>query len=137
MAEKGYITANVEVVRKKFSDKYPHIVADFISAMSEAAEIYRNDPQKASEIVAEELGIEPEVALHQMRGTSWKTREELLSQDFFGTKESPGNFAKVMKDTSDFLQAQDSIEVSPSQEEYNDYVNPEYIQMSLENEQQD
>lgn len=135
MAEKGYITANVEVVRKKFSDQYPHLVADFITAMAEAGNIYREDPQKAAEIVSEELGIEPEVALHQMRGTSWKTREELLSEDFFGTKETPGNFAKVMKDTSDFLQNQGSIEVSPSQQEYNEYVNPKYIKMSLENEE--
>lgn len=135
MAEKGYITANVEVVRKEFSNNYPHIVADFISALAKAGDLYRNDPQQAAEIVSEVLGIEPEVALHQMRGTSWKTREELLSQDFFGSKENPGNFAKVMKDTSDFLQNQNSIEVSPSQEEYNEYVNPEYIKLSLENEQ--
>ena len=136
MAEKGYITANVEVVRKKFSDQYPNLVADFITAMAEAGDIYREDPQKAAEIVSNELGIEPEVALHQMRGTSWKTREELLSEDFFGTKENPGNFAKVMKDTSDFLQDQGSIEDSPSQKEYNEYVNPEYIKMSLENEEE-
>ena len=135
MAEKGYITANVEVVRKKFSNQYPHLVADFITAMAEAGDIYREDPQKAAEIVSNELGIEPEVALHQMRGTSWKTREELLSEDFFGTKENPGNFAKVMKDTSDFLQDQGSIEDSPSQQEYNEYVNPEYIKMSLEDEE--
>ena len=135
MAEKGYITANVEVARKEFSNKYPHLVADFISAMAEAGDIYRENPQEAAEIVSGELGIEAEVALHQMRGTSWKTREELLSEDFFGTVENPGNFAKVMKDTSDFLQNQGSIEVSPSQETFNEYVNPEYIKMSLDNEQ--
>jgi len=132
MAKKGYITANVEVVRKKFSNKYPNLVVDFVSAMSEAADIYREDPQKAAKIVSQELGIEPEVALHQMRGTSWKTREELLSQDFFGSQENSGNFAKVMKDTSDFLQDQGSIEDSPSQAEYNEYVNPKYIKLSLE-----
>lgn len=135
MADKGYITANVEVVRKAFSDKYPNLVADFISAMSEAADIYRQDPEKAAQIAADDLGLERDVALHQMRGTSWKTREELLSGDFFGTKDKPGNFAKIMKDTSDFLEAQNSIENSPSQAEYNEYVNPEYIELSLENDQ--
>lgn len=135
MAKKGYITANVEVVRKEFSNKYPDLVADFITAMSDAGDLYREDPQEAAEIVAEKLGIKPEVALHQMRGTSWKTREELLSEDFFGTKDNPGNFAKVMKDTSDFLKKQGSIEESPSQEEFNKYLNPEYIKMSLESDQ--
>lgn len=133
MAEKGFITANVEVVRKEFSEEYPELVADFISALSKAGDIYRNDPERAAEIAGSELELEAEVALHQMRGTTWKTREELLNEDFFGTVDKPGNFAKVMKDTSDFLQNQDSIEESPSQEAFNEYVNPEYIKMSLEN----
>lgn len=135
MAEKGYITANVDVVRKEFSEEYPQLVADFISALSQAGDIYRNDPERAAEIAGNELEIETEVALHQMRGTTWKTREELLGEDFFGTVDAPGNFAKVMKDTSDFLQNQGSIEESPSQAAFNEYVNPEYIKMSLENDQ--
>ena len=90
------------------------------------------DADKAAEIAGSELGLEAEVALHQMQGTTWKTREELLSEDFFGTVDQPGNFAKIMKDTSDFLQNQNSIEESPSQEVFNEYVNPEYIKMSLE-----
>lgn len=135
MAEKGYITANVEVVRRGFSEEYPELVADFISALTKAGDIYRNDPDKAAEIAGNELGLEADVALNQMRGTTWKTREELLGEEFFGTADQPGNFAKVMKDTSDFLQRQGSIEESPSQEAFNEYVNPEYIKMSLENDQ--
>lgn len=135
MAEKGYITANVDVVRKKFSNQYPELVADFISALNKAGDIYRDDPEKAAKIAGDKLGLETEVALHQMRGTTWKTREELMNSDFFGTVEEPGNFAQIMKDTSDFLQAQGSIEESPSQAEFNEYVNPEYIKMSLENDQ--
>lgn len=135
MAEKGYITANVVIGRRAFTQKYPELVADFISALSKAGDLYRENPQKAAEITGEELGLDPEVTLHQMRGTTWKTREELLSQDFFGTADNPGNFAKIMKDTSDFLQSQDSIDNSPSQEDFNEYVNPEYIKMSLENDE--
>jgi len=132
MAEKGYITANVEVVRKEFSEKYPELVTSFITMMSEAADIYREDLEKAAEIVSQKLEITADEALKQMRGSTWHTREELLSQDFFGTSEEPGNFAKVMKETSDFLKEQDSIDYSPSQEEYNDFVNPYYIEKSLE-----
>jgi len=132
MIKKGYITANVEVVRKKFSEKYPDIVTSFITCMSEAADIYREDPEKAASIVAEELEIAPEEALFQMKGSHWCTRKELLGEDFFGTSKTPGAFAVIMKDTSDFLKNQDSIDNSPSQEVFNDYVNPEYIEKSLE-----
>jgi taurine transport system substrate-binding protein len=135
MAEKGYITANVEVVRKGFSEEYPELVADFISALSQAGDIYRSNPERAAEIAGNKLGLTAEVALNQMRGTTWKTREELLGEDFFGTVDKPGNFAKVMKNTSDFLQNQGSIEESPTQAAFNEYVNPEYIKMSLENDQ--
>lgn len=132
MAERGYLTANVEVVRKEFSDKYPELVTSFITMMSEAADIYRENPEKAAEIVSQKLEITAEEALMQMEGSTWHSREELLTQDFFGTSEDAGNFAKVMKETSDFLKDQDSIDESPSQEEYNEFVNPYYIENSLE-----
>ncbi|WP_202709900.1 glycine betaine ABC transporter substrate-binding protein [Sporosalibacterium faouarense] len=132
MAEKGFITANVEVVRKEFAEKYPDIVSDFISCLTEAADIYRKDPQKAADIISEELEIPAEEALLQMQGSTWHTPGELLEEGFFGTKGSPGAFATIMKDTSDFLQDQKSIDNSPSQEEFNDYVNPIYIEKSLE-----
>ena len=133
MAERGYVTANVEIANKDFTEKYPHVVTSFITMLSEAAEIYRNNPEKGAEIVAETLEITPEEALKQMQGSTWYNREEQISQQFFGTSDNPGDFAKIMKETSDFLQKQNSIDESPSQEEYNKYVNPEYIEQSLEN----
>lgn len=133
MIKKGYITANVEVVRKEFANKYPELVADFITVLTEAADIYRQDPEKAAGIVAEELEITKEDALFQMRGSAWVTREELIGEDYFGTSEAPGAFTTIMKDTSDFLKEQGSIENSPSQEEFDQYVNPLYIEKSLEN----
>ncbi|MFW5996127.1 MAG: MetQ/NlpA family ABC transporter substrate-binding protein [Halanaerobiaceae bacterium] len=132
MIEEGYITANVEVVRKEFSEKYPGQVVSYIACMKEAADIYREDPQEAAAIVADELEISEDEALLQMQGSNKYTPEELLGDDFFGTSEEAGQFAEIMKDTSDFLQEQDSIDNSPSREEYNKYVNPEYIERYLD-----
>lgn len=132
MAERGYITANVELVRKKFSKKYPDLVTSFITLLANAGDIYREDPQKAADIVSQKLEITPEEALKQMGGSTWHTRKKLLGQDFFGRTDKPGNFAVIMKETSDFLQKQNSIDDSPSQEEFNKYVNPLYIEKSLE-----
>ncbi|WP_461205779.1 taurine ABC transporter substrate-binding protein [Clostridium sp. DL1XJH146] len=132
MAEKGYITANVEVVRKEFAEKYPDLVGDYIACLTEAGDIYREDPEKAAEIIAEELEIEQEDALLQMRGSIWCTPEELLEENYFGVSGEPGDFATIMKDTSDFLKEQGSIDNSPSKEEFDSYVNPAYIEKSLE-----
>ena len=131
MAERGYITANVDIVRKEFSSKYPDIVADFVAMMGEAGDIYRNNPEEAAQIVAEELQIPAEEALMQMQGSLWITPEDLLTESYFGTSEKPGDFARIMKDTGDFLVEQKSIDESPSQEEFNDFVNPKYIEMHL------
>jgi len=133
MLERGYVTANVELVRKDFAEKYPEIVISFIDCLSEAADIYRNNPQKAAEIVSKNLGITPEEALFQMQGSIWLTREEMISKTYMGTSKEPGDFVKVMKDTSDFLKDQGFIEVSPDLEEFEKFINPYYIEKSLEN----
>ena len=133
MAKEGYITANVDLVRKEFANQYPELVADFISCLTEAANIYRENPEKAAEIVAKELEITKEDALMQMKGSIWVTPEELVGKNYFGTSEKTGAFATIMKDTSDFLKDQGSIKNSPSQEEFNEYVNPLYIEKSIEN----
>lgn len=132
MAKKGYVTANVEVVNKNFAKRYPDLVTSFIQCLTEAADIYRKDPEKAAAIIAKELEITPEDALLQMQGSIWHIPEELLSKDYFGTTETPGAFVTIMKDTSDFLKDQGSIENSPSKEEFEDYVNPIYIEKSLQ-----
>ncbi|MTI69899.1 MAG: taurine ABC transporter substrate-binding protein [Firmicutes bacterium] len=132
MANNGYVTANVEVVRKEFSKKYPELVTDFITCLSEAKDIYIKDQEKAATIVAEELEITKEDALKQMNGSIWCTPKELISNKYFGTNKKPGDFVTIMKDTSDFLKKQGSIDNSPSKEEFDKYVNPLYIQNSLE-----
>ena len=131
MAEKGYITANVEVVRTEFSEQYPELVADFIRCLTEAGDMYRDNPENVAEIVAGELEIEKEDALMQMRGSIWCTPEELVGENYFGPTGNAGNFAMIMKDTSDFLQEQESIDNSPTQEAFNGFVNPTYIEMAL------
>ncbi|MFW6029337.1 MAG: ABC transporter substrate-binding protein [Halanaerobiales bacterium] len=132
MAERGYVTANVDVVKKDFADKYPELVTDFVTLLAKAGDIYRNDPEKGAEIVSQKLSITADEALNQMQGSTWHTREKLLSERFFGSSDNPGEFAKIMKETSDFLLEQDSLDHSPSQEEFHEYVNPEFIEKSLE-----
>ena len=67
----------------------------------------------------------------QMTGSIWLTPEEQLSADYMGTAGQPWNFSKIMKDTADFLQRQKSIDHSPSQEEFDAFINSSYIEMSL------
>ncbi|MDF2523168.1 MAG: aliphatic sulfonate transporter substrate-binding protein [Clostridiales bacterium] len=131
MAQKGYVTANVELVRKKFAEQYPELVAGFIACLSEAGDKYRENPKNAAAIEAKELEITHDDALAQMKGAQWLKPEELLGKDYFGVSGAPGSFAAIMKDTGDFLKAQGSIDKAPSQKEFNDYVTPAYIEKAV------
>ncbi|MGV8905622.1 MAG: ABC transporter substrate-binding protein [Acetobacterium sp.] len=133
MAQKGYVTANVCLVQKKFSGQYPELVAGFIKCLSAGGEAYRSNAQQSVAAVAKELEITPEEAISQMEGSIWLTPEEALGPDYMGTTDTPGHFAKIMKDTADFLKTQNSIATVPSQETFDAFINPKYIEMSLEN----
>lgn len=132
MAKEGYITANVKVVRKEFAEKYPELVSDYIAVLTEGGNIYRDNPEEGAQIVADYLEISPEDALMQMQGSIWVTPEELVTGTYFGKTNEAGDFATIMKDTADFLQEQKSIESAPSQDEFNNFVNPLYIEKYLE-----
>lgn len=131
MANQGYVTANVELVRKEFARKYPDMVAAFIACLAEGGEIYRQNPEEGAKIVAEELQIAPEDALEQMKGAIWLSPEEQLKQDYLGTSDSVGNFATIMKDTADFLEMQRFINKAPAQEAFNEFLNSEYIEKAI------
>lgn len=131
-AAMGHKTANVLLARKGFTEQYPELTTDFIAALVAGGNIYRENPNKAAEIVADPLGITAEDALAQMQGSIWLTSEEEISDEYMGTSEKAGAFSKVMKETSDFLLGQGTITESPSQDEFDAFINPQYIEMYLE-----
>lgn len=130
-AEMGHKTANILLARKGFTEKYKDLTTDFIAALVEGGNAYRADAEKAAEIVAGSLEITPENALMQMQGSIWLTPEEEVSSEYLGTSEEAGDFSRVMKQTSDFLLEQGSISDSPSQEAFDAFINPEYIEAYL------
>lgn len=131
MANQGYVTANVKLVRKKFAEQYPDLVASFIACLAEGSNIYRENPNEGASIVAKELQIEPQDALEQMQGAIWLAPEELLKEQYLGSSDSVGNFAMIMKDTADFLAQQGFLNKVPTQEEFNNFINPSYIEEAI------
>ena len=62
VAEMGYMTANVEIVRSEFGEAYPEIVEKYIACIDKAVTLYREDPEQAIAIIAEQLNITEESA---------------------------------------------------------------------------
>lgn len=131
MANQGYVTANVKLVRKKFAEQYPDLVASFIACIAEGSMIYRQDSNEGANIVAKELQIEPQDALDQMKGSIWLSPEEELKEQYLGSSDSVGNFAAIMKDTADFLAQQGFLNKVPTQEEFSKFINSRYIEEAI------
>ncbi|MDF0478741.1 MetQ/NlpA family ABC transporter substrate-binding protein [Vagococcus sp. PNs007] len=132
LADKGYLTANIDLVREDFAKKYPDLVSDYIKVLNKAVSYYEKSPEKAAEAAAKPLEITPEEALKQMKATTWLSSEKQISADFLGTSDKPGNFHQVFMDTANFLKEQGSISEVPTMEEINDFIESSFVEKSLE-----
>jgi taurine transport system substrate-binding protein len=110
LAERGVLTADVGLVSKDFAQKYPEALKQYVAVLDEAVAYYRKDPQAASEALAKELGLSPEESLKAAEGIIWLTSTEQADGKYLGKPGQPGDFAKVLKSSADFMVGQKAIE---------------------------
>jgi taurine transport system substrate-binding protein len=111
LAAKGVITAEFGIVHKDFAKKYPDIVKGYISVLDEAVHYYHEKPEQSAQILSKELELSPEESLKTMKQIIWLDASQ--QKKYFGAPGQPGELAKVLKDTGDFMVAQKSITSSP------------------------
>ncbi len=128
MAKKGFVTANVGLVRKEFAKENPELVKGLIAQLSKASELYRKDPEKAINAASKEIEISPEEAKVQMTGSIWLSNEEALSDKYFGTSKKRGAFVDQMYNTAVFLKEYKSIQNLPTKKQFEEFINPKYIE---------
>ena len=130
-AKAGYMTSNIEVVRKEFADKYPELVAGYIRAVNKGVELFKNDQDAAVSAIAKFMSLSEEDALFQMSGSTWLTAEEQLGEDYLGTSDAKGAIVDNLYDTALFLKDQGSLTSVPDKSAFEDAVNPKYIEMAI------
>ncbi|MEL6775925.1 MAG: ABC transporter substrate-binding protein [Cyanobacteria bacterium J06597_16] len=118
LAEKGVITADLGIVSKDFAAQYPDFLAGYVSVLDEAVKQYRDDPAAASEAMSEEIGLTPEESLTVMDELVWLDASEQSGSDYMGTPDAPGTLGQVLKDSAEFMVAQDAIPSAPEVEVY-------------------
>ncbi len=132
MIEKGFVTANVGLVRKAFAKENPELVVGLLKQLAKAGDLYRNNTDEAINAAAKEIEISYDDAKFQMSGSIWLTLDELNSADYFGTTEKPGHFVDIMFDTAKFLKENNSISEVPTYEQFAEFINPYYIEKAKE-----
>lgn len=127
MAERGVITADLGVVRKKFADQYPMAMQTYVAVLNEAVDFYRNSPEAAGEAISQELGISPEASLEGMNKLIWLTSDEQVEAQYLGTPGNVGNFAQVLQDSAEFMVTQKSIAAAPELKTYQSAIRNEFL----------
>ena len=135
VAEMGYMTANVEIVRSEFGEAYPEIVEKYIACIDTAVTLYREDPEQAIAIIAEQLNITEESAKLQMEGQNWISAEEQLDAANLGTSDAVGAMAATMFDMGQFYLDQGNITDLPSEADFAAGINTTYIEAYLDSKE--
>lgn len=131
MADKGFMTANIGLVRKSFAKENPELVVGLIKALDKAKALYKNNKEEAYKSASKELDLSKEIVKNQMDGSLWVSAKELLDNKYLGTTDKKGNFAKVMADTALFLKKQGSISSAPSQKEFEKFIDTSFIEKAV------
>ena len=135
VAEMGYMTANVEIVRSEFGEAYPEIVEKYIACIDKAVTLYREDPEQAIAIIAEQLNITEESAKLQMEDQNWISAEEQLDAANLGTSDAVGAMAATMFDMGQFYLDQGNITDLPSEADFAAGINTTYIEAYLDSKE--
>lgn len=132
LADAGYMTTNVELVRSEFAEENPDLVSAYIKAVNKASTLYKDSQDEAISIIADAMELDTEDAKSQMSGSTWLTAEEQLGTDYFGTSDEKGAFAQNLYDTAAFLKDAGSITDVPELSVFEEAVNSTYIESAIE-----
>lgn len=131
MADAGYMTSNVELVRTEFMEKNPELVEAYVRALGKAVDMYQNNIDEAVATIAKALNISEDDAKSQMTGSIWLNKNEQLGEDYFGTSDSKGNLVKNFYDTAVFLKSQGSITEVPDISVFEEAIDSSAIEAAL------
>ncbi|MFA6627243.1 MAG: ABC transporter substrate-binding protein [Bacilli bacterium] len=120
MIEKGYMTANVELVRKQFSSVHPELVKIYVECMVEARTYYETNRTEALQKLATELELSVNEIDVQVSGSIWTSLEEMKNSEFIT------GYVDTMFSQSDFLLQQDFIDRVITREEVSIFINNSY-----------
>jgi len=123
LADRGYATMCVAVVRTEFAEKYPGLVSAYVRTMDRAVALYRSDPKTAGAAMVRFTGLTEEECLEQAAGSVWLTVNEQKGMRWAGSSA----LANIMYSTAQFLYEQGNIAQPPTIELFQKAVTNRYL----------
>ncbi|MFK9094617.1 MetQ/NlpA family ABC transporter substrate-binding protein [Bacillus salipaludis] len=128
LAKDGILTADVGIASKDFIKKHPDVLKQYIKMLDESVQLYRLSKDEAAEAMKNELNASKEDAKFFMDQLIWLDAKEQASNEYLGTDNKKGAFAKTLKDTAEFLKTQKAINSVPDLKAYEDAIEPKFLQ---------
>jgi taurine transport system substrate-binding protein len=120
MIEKGYMTANVELVRKSFAEANPELVEAYIECMDEAYNYFELNRADALSMLATELDLSVAEIDLQVSGSIWTSLDEMKDTEFIS------GYVDTMFSQSSFLLDQDFVDRVITRAEVDAFINNTY-----------
>lgn len=126
----GYLIYNNYVVRKAFAEQYPQVVTAFLRVHQEKVNEFKKDPERASAIVAKEVGAPQTTAANTLNGLEYPTLAEQRTPSWLGngTNTSDSGIGKALSKTANFLAGIGEIRQRDIPTNWNSAINVHYIQ---------
>ncbi|AGB78728.1 ABC-type taurine transport system, periplasmic component [Enterobacteriaceae bacterium strain FGI 57] len=130
LQKSGYLIYNNYVVRKAFAEQYPQVVTAFLRAHQEKVNEFKKDPERASAIVAKEVGAPQTTAANTLNGLEYPTLAEQSTPSWLGngTDTSDSGIGKALSKTANFLAGIGEIRQRDIPTNWNSAINAHYIQ---------
>lgn len=103
----------------------------YLQVQVKGVDLWTKSPKEAAAAVGKAVGIAADEAEREMKTIVWLSGQEQLKDEYLGTAKKKGKFAKVMKETADFLVSQKTIKSAPALAAFEKAVNPSYLEKAL------
>lgn len=125
----GYLIYNNYVVRKAFAEQYPQVVTAFLQVHQQKVEEFRQNPERAAEIVAKEVGAPVSTATNTLSGLEYPSLAEQGTAAWLGdgSRTTDSGIGKALTKTAHFLADIGEIRKRDIPQDWNTAIDSRYI----------
>ncbi|MDR3165935.1 MAG: ABC transporter substrate-binding protein [Synergistaceae bacterium] len=113
VAEQGALTGEFGIVSDSFYEAHPDVVAAYVELLDAASYAYREDQANTAKLISVGLGLGLPETVKAMNEIKVLSKSDQIKPDYIGTSSAPGNLARLLKETADFLVEQKNLKSSP------------------------
>lgn len=127
MAQRGFPTGDLCVVRREFAERYPEVVLKYLINQDRGVKYIRSHPKESAAAIARQLGLSETEAANQLKGVVLLTADEQMAGQYFGGVHWNFGLYNILKETADFLKEVGVVSSLPPRDAFMAAVNAAFL----------